>query len=139
MKLILSPKEKSSGSGGDTTPGPESFPSFPGTQHSSSVPNPLSSSLPSTPGLMPSSTTSSSSSVKKSSGKKEKDRERGSQPKASKKKQQQVPEPLPVVGKEVEVEGEPLFCMFFLFARFRLYFTGQMKVETGNEWQKEMG
>ncbi|XP_012681349.2 HMG domain-containing protein 4a isoform X2 [Clupea harengus] len=88
MKLILSPKEKAGG-GGD-----ESFPSFPGS-HSSST-TPTSSSL--TSPLL------SSSTAKKSSGKKEKERDRGLQPKSIKKKQHN-PEPLPVVGKEVEVEA----------------------------------
>lgn len=42
----------------------------------------------------------------KSGGKKEKDRERMQQTKSPKKKLQQNRDPLPVVGKEVEVEGK---------------------------------
>ncbi|XP_041943619.1 HMG domain-containing protein 4a isoform X3 [Alosa sapidissima] len=89
MKLILSPKEKDA-------PASESFPPFPGTHSSSST----------TPSSGLTSPLSSSSVMKKSSGKKEKERERdrGSQPKPIKKKLQNL-EPLPVVGKEVEVEG----------------------------------
>lgn len=42
----------------------------------------------------------------KGGGKKEKDRDRMQHSKAPKKKVQQSRDPLPVVGKEVEVEGE---------------------------------
>ncbi|XP_072550319.1 HMG domain-containing protein 4a isoform X2 [Salminus brasiliensis] len=80
MKLILSPKERNEGGGPN-----EGF-SFP--PHSSSG----------TTGHHP------SSSVKKTGTKKEKEKDRMAPSKAPKKKQHGR-EPLPVVGKEVEVEG----------------------------------
>ncbi|XP_036445325.1 HMG domain-containing protein 4a isoform X1 [Colossoma macropomum] len=82
MKLILSPKERNEGGGPN-----EGFP-FP-------------------PHLSSSSGTTghhSSSSVKKAGMKKEKERDRMTSSKLPKKKQHSR-EPLPVVGKEVEVEG----------------------------------
>ncbi|XP_076853332.1 HMG domain-containing protein 4a [Brachyhypopomus gauderio] len=78
MKLILSPKEKSEGAGPE-----EGFP-FP--LHTSSSGH------------------HSSSAVKKGGMKKEKERERTTSSKLLKKKEHSR-EPLPVVGKEVEVEG----------------------------------
>lgn len=80
MKLILSPKEKNEG--GELTEG-FSFPTHPSAgsmgQHSSSG-------------------------IKKSGMKKEKDRDRMTTSRPPKKKQHSR-EPLPMVGKEVEVEG----------------------------------
>lgn len=80
MKLILSPKERNEG--GEST---EGF-SFPAHPSSGSIGH------------------RSTSGIKKSGVKKEKDRDRMTTSKPPKKKQHSR-EPLPMVGKEVEVEG----------------------------------
>lgn len=85
MKLILSPKERNEG--GEST---EGFP-FPAHPSSGSMGH------------------HSSSGIKKSGLKKEKDRDRLTTSKPPKKKQHSR-EPLPMVGKEVEVEGRRSLC-----------------------------
>lgn len=85
MKLILSPKERNEG--GESV---EGFP-FPAPPSSGSMGH------------------HSSSGIKKSGMKKEKDRDQMMTSKPSKKKQHSR-EPLPMVGKEVEVEGRSSLC-----------------------------
>lgn len=88
MKLILSPKEKNEG--GESIEGLP-FPTHPSTGSMGHH---------------------SSSGIKKSGIKKDKDRDRMMMSKPSKKKQHGR-EPLPMVGKEVEVEGRKKLCSSF--------------------------
>lgn len=98
MKLILSPKERNEG--GEST---EVFP-FPAQPSSGSIGH------------------HSSSGIKKSGMKKEKDRDRTTTSKPPKKKQHSR-EPLPMVGKEVEVEGRRSLSSSLLQLRSGRWFT----------------